>query len=126
MKIQVEVSLGELVDKLTILEIKIEKISDKFKKENAQKEHDSLSLSFNSLQLVGMEVYREQLKQVNLLLWDIEDAIRLKENKEQFDQDFIQLARSVYETNDKRFDIKNKINHHYGSLVKEVKSYEKY
>jgi hypothetical protein len=124
MKILAPISIGELYDKISILEIKSEKIIDTVKLENIKQELVFLT------QLLNEKVEREplfsELKQVNLKLWEIEDEIRICEKKKDFGQNFIELARSVYITNDQRFKIKNKINLKYNSLIVEEKSYEKY
>ena len=123
----VPVSDGELIDKYTILEIKTERIKDTNKKEKAKKEFDllkyyvdELSTSYNIVEII------DELKEVNKSLWDIEDDIRKKEKCKEFDDEFIQLARSVYIINDKRAEVKNKINNATKSEIVEVKSYEKY
>ena len=123
----VPVSDGELIDKYTILEIKTERIKDTNKKEKAKKEFDllkyyvdELSTSYNIVEII------DELKKVNESLWDIEDDIRKKEKCKEFDDEFIQLARSVYIINDKRAEVKNKINNATKSEIVEVKSYEKY
>ena len=127
MKIYCSVSLGELIDKLTILEIKIERINDITKVENAKNEHEQLTLQLDELNLDNKENLsnlRGELKQINEKLWVFEDDIRLKESDNVFDQEFIDLARSVYITNDQRFEVKNSINMGYNSEIKEVKSYK--
>jgi dsDNA-specific endonuclease/ATPase MutS2 len=126
MKIVCEVSLGELIDKLTILTIKTERIGDAVKRDLAQKEAMSLSKTLSELALSGVDNFFNRLKVVNEALWDIEDEIRLLERDQDFGEQFVRLARAVYQTNDQRFEIKNEINHHFGSGIKEVKSYEKY
>ena len=123
----VPVSHGELIDKYTILEIKTEKINNTKKKEKAKKEYDLLKCYVNKLSNSYKLVYLiDELKKVNESLWDIEDHIRKKEKCKEFDDEFIQLARSVYITNDERADIKNKINTITKSEIIEVKSYEEY
>lgn len=128
MKINTPISAGELLDKISILKIKSKKINDKNKLEN-------INFELNSLLDIIDEKFSENdaidsmindLFQVNSLLWQIEDDIREKERCNQFDKEFIELARSVYFTNDKRFSIKNKINNKLGSEFKEEKSYKKY
>ena len=126
MKVTVEVSLGELVDKLTILEIKSEKIKDSKKLEHIQNERAALSKSLDNLGLSSMGSFKEKLKGINLKLWGIEDDIRECERAKDFGQDFVSLARAVYITNDQRFDVKNEINQKFGSELNEVKSYEEY
>lgn len=129
MNVTVEVSLGELVDKITILEIKTEKIEDQNKVALAQQEKDVLEQTLKELEGdVFSEVadLRSSLKDVNLTLWKIEDDIREKERQKSFDDEFIDLARRVYITNDQRFKFKNEINNKFGSNIKEVKSYKEY
>ena len=129
MEINIETSLGELVDKITILEIKKLKIFEKSKLKLIENELELLIYKLDSLDLNNLKKLKslkENLLNTNLKLWDIEDKIRLKEKEKQFDDKFIELARSVYFTNDKRFEIKNEINNLYDSKVKEVKSYKKY
>mgnify|MGYP001468672894 FL=1 len=123
----VPVSDGELIDKYTIVLIKTERIDDTNKKEKAKKESDllkpyvyKLSTTYKLSELIN------ELKKVNESLWDIEDHIRKKEKCKEFDDEFIQLARNVYITNDKRAEVKNKINTITKSEIVEVKSYEKY
>ena len=129
MKINIEVSCGELIDKLTILSIKQEKITDVQKLKNIAKEKSSLDIIAQKLKTTDEKEYEKffyQLQEVNLKLWDIEDKIRKLEKKKDFSEHFIQLARSVYITNDERFKIKNTINSHFHSDMKEEKEYEKY
>lgn len=126
MMVQVKVSLGELVDKLSILEIKKEKITDKLKLEHVERERQALNETLSLLKLEGIETFQNELKQVNLKLWEIEDKIREKERDKDFGEGFVELARSVYITNDQRFDVKARCNQHFGSELHEVKSYEKY
>lgn len=116
---KIEVSNGEIVDKLTILEIKKEKCLDNFKLENIQKELSYLNGVVDELNVPTEMI--DELRGINQKLWDIEDEIRECESKWKFDDDFIQLARSVYYTNDKRFEIKNKINSITNSNFKEEK-----
>jgi hypothetical protein len=126
MKIETPISIGEYIDKLSILLIKKEKINDKNKLEHIEKEIDLLiskSKEFNHLEL---DFWINKIKDINLVLWDIEDKIRLKEKNKQFDENFIDLARRVYFTNDKRFEIKNEINNFFKSEIFEEKSYEEY
>lgn len=122
--IQVPVSVGELCDKYTILLIKKEKITDEVKLSNIQKELSYLESIVADLNVPYSNIY--ELKKVNEKLWDIEDNIRIKEMHKEFDNEFIQLARSVYVTNDMRFEIKNEISKLSKSDILEVKSYNKY
>lgn len=126
MEILCQVSLGELVDKMTILKIKTERIKDNSKVLLAQAEFDALKETLTKLKLDGIESYFNELKTVNEKLWVIEDDIRNCEAQKKFDGEFIDLARSVYKTNDERFRVKNSINMKYNSGIKEVKSYEDY
>ena len=125
-KILAEISAGELIDKITILEIKKEKISNKEKLKEVEKELASLNKTLrNSIndknKILG---FKRDLKNINLKLWDIEDGKRSAEKNNQFDDKFIQLARNVYKFNDERAKIKLEINNALGSNIKEVKSYE--
>ena len=125
-KILAEISAGELIDKITILEIKKEKISNKEKLTEVEKELASLSKTLkNSIndenKILG---FKRDLKNINLKLWDIEDGKRSAEKNNRFDDKFIQLARNVYKFNDERAKIKLEINNALGSNIKEVKSYE--
>ena len=122
---KVEVSNGEILDKLSILEIKLDNVKDESKLENIGREHTALSLMAGHIPASPLELYND-LKSVNQELWDIEDRIRVKEKNKEFDQEFIALARSVYQTNDKRAEIKKEINLHTGSNLVEEKSYEDY
>ena len=123
----IEVSNGELLDKVSILEIKLKLITNEAQLKNIQAEYDHLNAMAKIL-LVNedaAEFYR-QLTIVNERLWEIEDAIRLKEHNQQFDNEFIELARSVYFTNDNRSAIKKAINNCTGSTLVEEKSYQTY
>ena len=123
---KIDISIGELVDKVSILSIKLEKIKNPDKLKNIKKEYDLL---YESMKKTGITKDSEQfinLVQVNLSLWDIEDKIRIKEANKEFDDDFIQLARSVYFENDKRAEIKKQINLTFGSDLIEEKEYVQY
>ncbi|AYF43638.1 MULTISPECIES: DUF6165 family protein [Halobacteriovorax] len=124
MIIECPVSLGELVDKMTILKIKTERIEDPERVKLAQQEYDQLAKRLNELNLEGLDKYMSELKEINEKLWVIEDDIRIKEKEGDFGEGFISLARSVYVTNDLRFKVKNSINMSYNSGIKEVKSYK--
>jgi hypothetical protein len=124
--ISVPVSAGELLDKISILKIKIEMIEDTQKLKNVKLEHDLLIAVVNEINFENWSDFVQELYDVNLVLWKIEDDIRLKEKAKQFDAEFTELARSVYRTNDRRFDVKNKINKFYGLDIREEKSYESY
>ncbi|WP_372652873.1 hypothetical protein [Halobacteriovorax sp.] len=126
MKILCEVSLGELVDKISILRIKQKKINDGEKIKHVNTEHSALSATLNSLNLDNINDYLNKLESTNTKLWEIEDDIRECEMNQDFSSKFIELARAVYITNDQRFALKNEVNIKYGSSIKEVKSYEEY
>jgi hypothetical protein len=121
----IKVSIGEIVDKLSILHIKTKRITDVDKLVNIEKEYLYLhEIVFANLN-INIVDYNE-LFVINEQLWDIEDHIRIKEKNKEFDDEFIELARLVYITNDIRFRVKNLINLKYGSEFKEEKSYEQY
>jgi hypothetical protein len=123
---KIEVSIGEIVDKLSILQIKKDNITDEVKLENINKEYVYLhEIVFSQLKINYNDDY-SKLLDVNKSLWIIEDKLRDKERDKSFDDDFIQLSRSVYFTNDKRAEIKKEINITYGSLFVEEKSYSNY
>ena len=124
-QILAEISAGELLDKITILQIKKEKIKDKKKLENVDKELSSLINTSNKKIPDKSKVMDliESLKKINLKLWDIEEGKRQAEKNKKFDEEFISLSRSVYKTNDERAKIKLKINEVLGSNIKEVKSH---
>ena len=124
---KIEISHGEIVDKLTILQIKKTNIIDPIKLDNIVKESDYLlSVVENDLGISTESPEYLELLSINNELWVIEDDIRDKERDKVFDNEFIELARSVYTTNDKRAEIKKKINLKYGSLFVEEKSYSNY
>ncbi len=128
MQLQVPVSVGEALDKITILQIKLAHISDAAKRANIQNELDALLplVAGDAFTTDQMQALMAELKSVNEALWDIEDDIREKEAVESFDAEFIRLARTVYITNDKRAEIKKQINLATGSALVEEKSYESY
>jgi hypothetical protein len=124
MKIEIPISCGELIDKLTILEIKLINVKDEEKKKHIQNEYDYLSNVSQKLQEVDLEKYKNfytKLLDINQLLWKIEDDIREQESKSMFKEKFISLAREVYKTNDSRFAVKNEINIFYDSDIQEQK-----
>ncbi len=125
-KILAEISAGELIDKITILEIKKEKITNKDKLIEIEKELISLNDTMKKFIPNNSEIskFKNSLKDINLKLWDIEDGKRSSEKNNDFGQKFIQLARDVYKFNDERAKIKLAINNALGSRIKEVKSYE--
>jgi hypothetical protein len=123
----IPVSWGELIDKITILEIKAQKIVREPAASNIRKELDLLSAIANPASHdPAVAQLKSELGRVNAALWEIEDGIRLKEAKESFDSEFIALARSVYQENDLRAAIKRQINKKLASEIVEEKSYEKY
>ncbi|MCH7549433.1 MAG: hypothetical protein IH969_07860 [Candidatus Krumholzibacteriota bacterium] len=128
MSLKVNISAGELLDKITILEIKSEQIQDPEKLKNVRHELDLLRGTWSSSPLSQTDLAAQirNLKRVNKALWDIEDRIRLKEAARSFDDDFIYLARSVYKANDERAAIKRDINRALGSELVEEKSYPDY
>ena len=126
-KILAEISLGELADKITILEIKMDKIINKESLITIKKEYQSLK-SIN-IEIINLEKYKQlfnDLKLINEKLWDIENEKRLLEKKSDFGDKFIQVSRDVHFMNDKRANIKKEINRSFGSNIEEVKEYTKY
>jgi len=126
MEIRASISVGELVDKISILEIKLNKIKNPEKLKNIKNELDVLNEYFVKIENDQLNQLKNKLKDTNLKLWQIEDDIRVCEKNQDFSSSFINLARSVYITNDERFELKNSINEIYSSVIKEVKSYEGY
>ena len=128
MKILSEISAGELLDKITILEIKIDKIKNEDDKKEVLKEYKSLkkiqedNIEFNE----EIKKLYSDLKQTNSKLWEIEDKLRIFEKEKKFDKDFIELARGVYFNNDDRSKIKLKINKLLKSNIREIKQYVEY
>lgn len=127
-EILVPVSFGELLDKIAILQIKSERMSDEAKLANVRKELSALEQTWMAHPAAGNDVVelRAQLKAVNERLWEIEDEIRLKERAQEFDEEFVRLARSVYFENDERARVKKDINLALGSAYVEEKSYQDY
>jgi hypothetical protein len=120
-----KISIGELLDKLSILEIKKNKIKDKEKLKYIEDEYNILHLLSSDFLLdFTVRDYYNELSSINNELWDIEDSIRIKENNSEFDSVFIDLARKVYITNDRRYEIKNKINKKTESSIQEQKGYK--
>ncbi len=127
--IKIDVSAGELFDKISILNIKKRKIENKDKLINVTKELELLNEIGETYKKIDNEVFQkfmQQLTQINERLWDIEDEIRNYEKNKIFDDKFIELARSVYINNDERFNIKSNINSYYGSDIQEEKEYVEY
>ena len=127
-KILSEVSAGELLDKISILEIKLEKISDKSSLEQLKKEYKILKKNQNStIKLEGkIKDLFKSLKNINLKLWNVEDKLRICEKNKDFGKEFIELAREVYFNNDKRSKIKSDINKALDSNIVEIKQYASY
>ena len=129
MDLTVSVAYGELVDKLTILNIKKIKIKDpnKIKEVNTElkilEEKAEVLKNLNEKEFLNLF---KKLYEINLKLWEVEDKIRIHESNNEFNEEFIELARSVYFLNDNRFDIKSNINKFFGSKINEVKQYTKY
>lgn len=125
--ITVPISVGELIDKITILQIKKEKIKDEAKLLKIHYELEKLELiAYQFLGIKEVKLCLENLSLINNQLWDVEDKLRKKEQEQCFDDEFILLARQVYNLNDFRFDYKNKINQLIGSDIQEVKEYVNY
>ncbi len=127
-QILIPISPGELLDKITILEIKAERIQDAAKTSNVKRELEMLNKVWSDSvnEDTAMTGMRAELKSINESLWDIEDDIRDEERAKRFETRFIELARAVYVTNDKRADVKKRINLHLKSDIVEEKSYQDY
>ena len=128
MKINLPASIGELFDKITILEIKRSKIKDKIKLKIINQELKLLKkvVLTKKIKTRNLTSLIKQLKNINIRLWNVEDKLRIYEKNQSFKKDFINYARKVYHMNDKRAYLKNEINKKTNSLISEVKSYEKY
>jgi hypothetical protein len=126
--IRVDISPGELIDKITILELKLERISDAAKIANVRLEYDVLMEVYarEVVESVALRTLTERLKRINAALWEIEDHIREHERAKNFDAGFVGLARSVYRTNDERSAVKRAINELLASKIIEEKSYAAY
>ena len=127
-KILSEISAGELLDKISILEIKIEKIKDKYNQEEVKKEYKILKgIQTSSIEITGkIKDLFQSVKNVNIKLWNIEDKLRICEKNKNFDKNFIELARGVYFANDERAELKSKINKILKSNIIEIKQYDNY
>ena len=127
-KILSEISAGELLDKISILEIKLEKIKNEDSQKEIQKEYKILKeIQNSSIELTNtIKDLLKSIKEVNLILWDIEDKLRIYEKNKNFGKSFVELARGVYFNNDKRAKIKSKINEILGSNIREIKQYVNY
>ena len=126
--IHIPMSPGELLDKITILEIKSERMDDEAKLANVRRELDLLNHTWVNAVTPDATIneLHKRLKSINEQLWEIEDDIRDKERAKEFDEKFIELARAVYFTNDKRAEAKKELNLHLGSTIVEEKSYQDY
>jgi prefoldin subunit 5 len=129
--LKIEVSNGEILDKVSILEIKLERILDLEKVQNIRKEYEALQNAVQHIEALvsNLEEYSQataELRSTNEALWDVEDALRLKEKARDFGETFIALAREVYVLNDRRAVLKSTINNLTGSNLREEKSYEGY
>jgi len=127
-KILSEISPGELLDKISILEIKMEKVKDKNSLEEIKKEYKILKeIQTSSIEMTGkIKDLFQSVKNVNVKLWNIEDKLRICEKNKDFDKNFIELARSVYFANDERAELKSKINKILKSNIREIKQYDNY
>ena len=127
-KILSEISAGELLDKISILEIKLEKIEDKNNQEEIKKEYKILKEIQNSSIKFNGKINQlfNSIKEINIKLWNIEDELRICEKNKDFGKNFIELAREVYFNNDKRSKIKSEINKRLGSNIRDVKQYVNY
>ena len=121
--LKIPVSLGELVDKITILKIKLKFLSGQ-RKANVKNEYDLLNNELRNSSIIIREDLIADLQMTNQKLWELEDKIRVKELNNDFKEDFVELARNIYKLNDKRYEIKNKINKKYNSIIFEEKIYE--
>lgn len=128
MSLLVPVSFGELLDKISILEIKQARMADARSLANVGRELEALREAFAAAGAdhPGLTTLRARLREINEALWDIEDRIRAKEAQEAFDEDFVELARAVYQTNDRRSAVKREINRLLGSELVEEKQYTEY
>ena len=127
-KILSEISPGELLDKISILEIKLEKVKDKNSLEEIKKEHKILKeIQTSSVDITGkIKDLFQSVKNVNIKFWNIEDKLRICEKNKNFDKNFIELARGVYFANDERAELKSKINKILKSNIIEIKKYDNY
>ena len=125
---QIPISLGELLNRITILQSKLEYLTSKDALTNVEREFKQLQLTFiqSCPETIEVKLLEVELKKINQQLWDIEDKIRAKERTKSFDDEFIQPARKVYITNDERSCVKKKINDMFGSELVEEKSYVEY
>ena len=127
-QILIPVSLGDLIDRITVLEIKAERISDESKLGHVRAELAALESCWHGSPLADIDVqsYKTELKKVNETLWEIEDYLRVKEDEASFDEQFIELARAQYRTSDRRAEIKRPLDERFGSKFVDEKSYPDY
>jgi len=122
--IHIEVAPGELIDRIAILEIKLDRIADESKLKNVRYEYQLLSGSLSAVPMTEqIQMLRAELKAINETLWDLEDNIRDHGRAQEFGESFVALARSVYQSNDRRANLKRQINEYLGSAIIEEKSY---
>jgi hypothetical protein len=121
MELNCPVSIGEVLDKISVLRIKLARIKDESKLLHVRTELEKLIGLFPDMG--PYEPYLQRLMEHNTVIWDVEDALRLKEKRKEYDAQFIQLARQAFTTNDRRFAVKNEVNERFGSLIREQKSY---
>ena len=128
MRVNIEVSIGELIDKITILALKLENIVEKNKLVNVNKEYRVLENTYKELLISYRELENsyQKLKNINQEIWFIEDHIRILIGKKDFNDDYIKTANNIHRSNDRRFEIKNEINKIFNSNLLEQKSYPKY
>ena len=128
MEIKIPVSIGELVDKISILEIKLRSISNNKKLKNIKKEYDSLNYFYIKIfnQNKNIEKYLKQIRDVNLIIWNLQEISKKKIEKKIFDDEYIEITTKIHNNNDLRFEIKSKINKEFKSNYFEEKSYRKY
>ncbi len=129
MEIEAPLSIGEVIDKITILEIKLIKVKDENKLKFVKSEKSLLEEKLSNLNIYDNQALlrlKNKLFKINSKLWEIEDKIRIFEKEKTFDDDFVALARSVYITNDKRFEVKNEINLLFNTSLREIKDYQEY
>jgi hypothetical protein len=125
MTIDIKIGIGEALDRVSILEIKLDNITDEVKLHNIKREYDYLTSVLQPIEeLAGTKLLYDSLYDVNSRLWEVEDLLRVLEKKNDFTEEFINLARSVYKLNDERAEIKKRINILYGSQFLEEKSYK--
>lgn len=127
MIVKIDVGVGEAIDRLTILEIKLERIADPMRRDNVARDYSLLSQALVSIpETQVMQSLRANLKKINEALWQVEDDLRDHERRQDFGPEFVRLARAVYHSNDRRAQVKREINELVGSVLNEEKSYAAY